>query len=767
MNKSSNPSRLELNLFKASLISFIVSLSILTFEIIITRLFSAVYFSSFTFFIVSVALLGIGMSGLQFAISKVKRISIYSLLLLFSISIPLAIFLTIKIKIDFLNIFNPATNLINLVLNFFILIIPFFLGGGVLVRLFSQFSDNISKLYFFDLTGAGFGALLTLLLFPILGVVNFSIFLSISILIIVQVTDSNMKKKIFSALIVAFFIILSFSQNSLFRIIPKIEKRDYIKDLLKNRIEFSTWSSLNKIDIAPFVFSKNRKVIWLNCGTQQSWLVKTQKSEIGKKKIKWTQASIPYQLTEKDSAFIIGSAGGFEVLCSVSNGFKRVVAVEMDSELCKLVKGKYSGYIGDLFHRKGVYLINGEGRSMLNRIDKKFNVIQMVNSHPRDTLLSGGLSISETYIYTREAFKDYWNHLKQNGFLSIVHIYGERIFSTALEALRDMNVKNPQKKFFIIQDEKGFNFFFMKKGNILQKDINILAEFAGNKTISFSPDRKKKNIYYEMAYGDFKDTVKRSSVNISPVRDISPYLNQPNKIGQFTFTNNRISGIAKKKIYSVLKFTNYTYISIFLISLLFSLFFIYLPLRRKKVRADGKIITYFFLIGCGYICIEIVLIKIFQLAIGNPPHSMTFILFTLLISTGTGSLFSKRILKFFRNNIFYLSLFTSLLLIFFSFSIFPLIYVMFKINFAIRVTISFLLIILIGVPLGVFFPFGIMKLSKIDKNLIGWAWGSNGFATVLGSVAAVIISINFNFPFLLCISAIVYTVAGLILQYRD
>ena len=173
MNNYSNPSHLELNLFKASLISFIVSLSILTFELIITRLFSAVYFSSFTFFIVSVALLGIGMSGLQFAISKEKRISIYSLLLLFSISIPLAIFLTIKIKIDFLNIFNPATNLINLVLNFFILMIPFFLGGGVLVRLFSQFSDNISNLYFFDLTVAGFGALLTMLLFPILGVVNF------------------------------------------------------------------------------------------------------------------------------------------------------------------------------------------------------------------------------------------------------------------------------------------------------------------------------------------------------------------------------------------------------------------------------------------------------------------------------------------------------------------------------------------------------------------------------------------------------------------
>ena len=58
----------------------------------------------------------------------------------------------------------------------------------------------------------------------------------------------------------------------------------------------------------------------------------------------------------------------------------------------------------------------------------------MVNSHNTDSLLSGGLSIAETYIYTVESFKDYWSHMNDDGYISIVHWFGERLFSTAYQA---------------------------------------------------------------------------------------------------------------------------------------------------------------------------------------------------------------------------------------------------------------------------------------------------------------------------------------------
>jgi hypothetical protein len=44
--------------------------------------------------------------------------------------------------------------------------------------------------------------------------------------------------------------------------------------------------------------------------------------------------------------------------------------------------------------------------------------------------------------------------------------------------------------------------------------------------------------------------------------------------------------------------------------------------------------------------------------------------------------------------------------------------------------------------------------------MIGWAWGANSFATVLGSILAVIVSINWNFTLVLALAGIAYLAAG-------
>jgi len=750
---------------KVYLIIFLTAFSAIVIEILFTRLFSAIYFSSFTFFIISTAMLGTGLSGLQFALSKKRKISPENFLFILAISLPVILFMVVNIKIDFLNIFGSIKNIIFLLINFSALMSPFFLSGAVLVRFFSENSSNIGKFYFIDLAGAALGSIVIIPLISYLGVIKFFFLISIFLLIILLIINIRESKKLIILFgILVFFSLLFFQYEKFFIITPKVQKRDFVTDQKRGTIEYSSWSPINKIDIAPFAFNRNRKVIWLNCGTQQSWLVKEDPYIRTTKPIQWTQASIPYQLTDKKDAFIIGSAGGYEVYCAISNGFKRIIAVEMDPKLCDLVKRKYSNYIGDIFHKKGVYLINDEGRSRLSRLNKKFDVIQMVNSHPKDTMLSGGLSISETYIYTTEAFRQYWTHLKKKGFLSIVHIYGERMFATALTSLREMNIKEPENKFFIIQDKKGFNFFFMKKGDINPKDIKILTKFAGKRDIVFSPNIKVNNIYYKLAYGDFSYTVKNSSVNINPVKDNSPYFNQPNLIGQFRFKNNLIKGIARKKVYRVLKYTNYVYISILLTASFFSFFFIYLPLKRTGQRARKNIILYFFLIGSGFISIEIVLIKIFQLLLGNPAYSISIIIFSILLSSGIGSFYSQKILKFFNNRLLSVALIISIILTLYSITLFPLIYLLMTIPLFFKIIISTFLIFIIGIPLGVFFPSGIKKIEEHDKVTIGWAWGANGFATVLGSVITVILSINFNFSLIFIASAIIYLFAGFLHQ---
>ena len=138
----------------------------------------------------------------------------------------------------------------------------------------------------------------------------------------------------------------------------------------------------------------------------------------------------------------------------------------MDPVICELLKNEYADYTGRIFHLPQVNLIADEGRSVLKRMKRKFDVIQMVNSHNADSLLSGALSISETYIYTVESFKDYWEHLQPDGLVYIVHWNGERLFATALQALKEMGIEHPEEKFFIAQHPGGFNYLLPQKGHL-------------------------------------------------------------------------------------------------------------------------------------------------------------------------------------------------------------------------------------------------------------------------------------------------------------
>ena len=748
---------------------FAITFTTMLAEVLFTRVFSVIYFGQFAFLIISLALFGYGLSGVYLAVRKLSErkdqatlLSRY--LLLFVVSFPLAYKATLVFTIDFLHLFSPFHNFLFLVLNFLILLLPFFFGGVVLALIFSAYSDSIGRLYFIDLIGASLGSLAVIPFIPWLGPNRILIFLFCLLTLawfFVATGRKIFRIAVFVVLIASFAAVFPFADR-VFPIIPKLVeyKRHYNAQLGNKRIEYSKWSTIDKIDVAPWL--NIRKVIWINGGTMQSFIMKFDGNLAGLKKIEWNTASLPYQVARNGTAVIIGSAGGYEVLCALSHGFRNVVAIEMDPVICQLLKNEYADYTGRIFHLPQVNLIADEGRSVLKRLKRKFDVIQMVNSHNADSLLSGALSISETYIYTVESFKDYWEHLQPDGLVYIVHWNGERLFATALQALKEMGVEHPEEKFFVVQNPGGFNFFFLKKGAFTARDYEILKGSArAPEDIVYSPDMRLDNLFYRLL-DDLDGTVGQSSVNIAPVYDKSPYFNQPNRIGQFRFKNMQIGGIGEGVVRSAIVYSNSIYLSILALSLLFSFLFIYLPLRRRRSDTSQRpLILYFFFIGLAFIMVEIIFIKIFQLFLGSPAISISIIIFSLLVSSGIGSLLTARVFRpFAKRMIPTFAIYLAALLILYGFALFHILDWFMFLSFPWRIMVSFLLISLAGFFMGAFFPEGIRRLGAKDKVMIGWAWGANSFATVVGSIMSVIVSINWNFTTVLVLAALSYLAAG-------
>src|SRR5205823_10959919 len=76
-----------------------------------------------------------------------------------------------------------------------------------------------------------------------------------------------------------------------------------------------------------------------------------------------------------------------------------------------------------------------------------------------------------------------------------------------------------------------------------------------------------------------------------------------------------------------------------------------------------------------------------------------------------------------------------------------------------RVVVSVLILAPLGILLGMPFPSGLRIIGEEAPSLVPWAWGVNGFFTVIGTVAALMLGMAFGFKVVLLIAAVCYLVA--------
>jgi hypothetical protein len=151
--------------------------------------------------------------------------------------------------------------------------------------------------------------------------------------------------------------------------------------------------------------------------------------------------------------------------------------------------------------------------------------------------------------------------------------------------------------------------------------------------------------------------------------------------------------------------------------------------------------------------VEMVLLQRFTLFLGQPIYTLAVVLAGLLISTGTGSYVTSGLRASSK-----WSFVPIIVAILGALGVMALLtpYVLsaaLGLGLAWRVLSSLLLIAPLGFVLGMPFPKGLRAVGLATPELVPWAWGVNGFFTVIGSVAAVILGMAFGFRFVLGVAA--------------
>ena len=198
-------------------------------------------------------------------------------------------------------------------------------------------------------------------------------------------------------------------------------------------------------------------------------------------------------------------------------------------------------------------------------------------------------------------------------------------------------------------------------------------------------------------------------------------------------------------------------------ALMLSVLFIVLPVMRFR-KSSGKmpVLLYFGAIGLAFMFAEIILIQKFILFLGHPVFAVSAVLSIMLIASGMGSYFSAKIKAAAREHQF---VFLAIFIVLFMYALFLTDFLRLNSSLLFPVKIAITLLI-VGLPaffMGMPFPLGLKTLSNVHKDKIAWAWGINGFFSVIAAPLALIIAVEAGSFAVILTAALVYLIALLAL----
>jgi hypothetical protein len=173
---------------------------------------------------------------------------------------------------------------------------------------------------------------------------------------------------------------------------------------------------------------------------------------------------------------------------------------------------------------------------------------------------------------------------------------------------------------------------------------------------------------------------------------------------------------------------------------------------------------YFFLLGLAFLFVEIAFIQKFTLFLSHPLYAVAVVLAGFLVFAGLGSLYSPRVAERLggRPGPAVVAAVAALAVIVVIYLwLLPAVFAGFLGQpDGVRILIALALIAPLAFCMGMPFPLGMRRLDAEAPGFIPWAWGLNGFASVISAALAMLLAIEFGFDVVLVTALVLYLLAA-------
>jgi hypothetical protein len=790
----------------------LLSAATLAYELALMRAFSLTLWHHFAYMVISVALLGFGASGTFLSLwwrptrNPERAFGLFAAL--FAFSIPACFIAAQRIPFDPTLILWDARQLLTLAAFYLVFFVPFFLAATAIGVLLLAWARQAPRVYFFNLLGSGLGSLLLVLFLyfvPPEGAVLAIYAVAITAVALILPAVPQRAQALSLLVLVATFYLLHFT-NALEIRISQYKSLSVSRNLPAAKIVEQRFSPLGRVDVlqspavrhAPGLSLAARATpppqlaLFIDAESAGA-LTAYDGSRPPLEFLDWTTGAAPYHLLSDSStahALILGAGGGTDLLLARYHDLASIEAVELNPDIVELSRRTFADFTGDLYSLPGVELHVQEARGFLESLPRsgdgrrQFDVIQISLLDSLAAATAGVHALNESYLYTVESLARATDPLSDDGFLAITRWLtmpprdAPKLFATAVAALEARGL-DPAPRLALIRSWATYTLL-VKRAPFTPEEIAALKEFSEDRLfdLAYYPGiaadeanlftRLEQPYYFNAAQEILAGGARRADFlrdypfNLQPATDDRPYFSH-------FFRWRALPLLLQTYGRQWLPFLEWGYlilIATLVQAAILSLLLILAPLlfrRRAQEEAGSQvsrlpILAYFLAIGLGYLFIEIVLIQKFTFFLANPIFAVAVVLSAVLAFSGLGSLAAGKWTLRAAHACFGVALLTLVASLLLPAILPPLLAL--NLSTPTRVVLSLALMAPLAFLMGMPFPLAWKQLQEVRPDVLPWAWGVNGCASVLSAVLATMLAMSFGFRVVLLASAVLYLLAA-------
>ena len=757
----------------------VVSLCVLMLQLTLTRLFSATMYYHFAFLAISLALFGSAASGVFVYLCQVRLARVPTGRALSAAAALFALATAAALLVILANPISPVedtwTTSARLARIYVAAALAFFFAGGVVTIAIARYAPAVSRLYLFDLVGAAAGCLLLIPVLDMLGAVN--TVLAVSVLAALAAvlfewggSGGRAYRAVVATVAVGLVVLLGYNMQTRRLDVRKAKGLDEAGNVI-----FSKWNSLSRVTVWGSL-ANDTALIMIDADAATE--VTRQGTDLVRHSYLARRVeTLGWHLRPGSRALILGPGGGNDVIAALLFGAREVTAVEVNPIIARdlMSSEPLRSYSGRLYEQPGVRLVVDEARSFIRGSPERYDLILGTMVDTWAATAAGAFALTENNLYTVEAFKDYLEHLTPDGVLSLTRWYVDppdqllRLVSLGRAAVEELGLGSAAGRMVVVRGafeqgtERAYATFLLKRAPFTPGELQRVDEVAARNgfEVLYAAGRPSSPPFARLVEApDPARLWAEMPRDLAPTRDNSPFFFHTARLGDLAAVL-RSEGEWRKN-----NLGTFVLGGLLALTVLFTFAFIVGPLVLaragilRRSRAPLGWLFYFGCLGAGFIVFEVALVQKCILFLGHPTYSLAVVLFALLLFSGIGSRLSGRFApEVLRGRLVRVLAVVTLLVAATSVALSPLFDALVHLDRTWRIAIAVAALAPLGLAMGMPLPSAVRLLAREAPEIIPWAWGLNGAASVMGSAAALAIALAAGFDQALLVAASLYGMA--------